>query len=116
MPILPRLASLWRNLSRKAGVERGLDEELAAYLDLLAEEKMRMGMDPAAARRAARIAAGRARQLKGRGRGGPHRGGRRRAAQGAGARGQDRSLRRIPLARSAQWRPPAGQQPGIRRG
>jgi len=69
MPILPRLASLWRNLSRKAGVERDLDEELAAYLDLLAEEKMRMGMDPAAARRAARIEAGGVEQLKERVRG-----------------------------------------------
>jgi putative ABC transport system permease protein len=69
VPILARLSSLWRNLRHEAGVERDLDDELAAYLDLLAEEKMRLGMSPEAARRAARIEAGGVEQLKERVRG-----------------------------------------------
>jgi putative ABC transport system permease protein len=64
MPILARLSSLWRNLRHEAGVERDLDDELAAYLDLLTEEKVRLGMSPEAARRAARIEAGGVEQLK----------------------------------------------------
>src|SRR3984893_11491500 len=68
MPILARFSSLWRNLSRKAGVERDLDEELAAYLALAAEEKMRAGMSPEAARRAARVELGGVEQVKERGR------------------------------------------------
>jgi putative ABC transport system permease protein len=62
--ILARLSSLWRNLSHKARVERDLDDELAAYLELLAEEKVRAGMSPAAARRAARIELGGIEQVK----------------------------------------------------
>jgi putative ABC transport system permease protein len=64
MPILPRLSSLWRNLTHKPRVERELDEELAAYLALLAEEKMRAGMSPQAARRAARLELGGIEQVK----------------------------------------------------
>jgi putative ABC transport system permease protein len=64
VPILARLSSLWRNLSHKARVERDLDDELASYLELLAGEKMRAGMSPAAARRAARIELGGVEQVK----------------------------------------------------
>ena len=53
MPPLPRLRSLARQLLRRADVERELDEELHAYVDLLAAEKMRAGASPADARRAA---------------------------------------------------------------
>lgn len=69
MPILPRLSSLWRNLSRKGRVERELDDELEAYLALLADEKMRAGMSPQAARRAARLELGGVEQVKERVRG-----------------------------------------------
>src|ERR1700680_1072488 len=69
MPILPRLSSWWRNLRHRAGVERDLDEELAAYLELLAEEKMRQGMGPEGAPRAARVEAGGVEQVKERVRG-----------------------------------------------
>jgi putative ABC transport system permease protein len=69
MPILPRLASLWRNLSRKARVDRDLDDELASYLALLAAEKERAGMSPQAARRAARLDLGGVEQVKERVRG-----------------------------------------------
>jgi putative ABC transport system permease protein len=53
MPGWRRLLYLRRNLLHKARVERELDEELRAYVELLAAEKTRGGMDAAAARRAA---------------------------------------------------------------
>ena len=53
MPPLPRLRSLARQLFRRADVERDLDEELHAYVDLLAAEKIRAGASPTEARRAA---------------------------------------------------------------
>ncbi|HLL75119.1 MAG TPA: ABC transporter permease [Pyrinomonadaceae bacterium] len=48
-----RLLSLRRNLLRRPEVERELGEEISAYVELLAAEKIREGMDAAAARRAA---------------------------------------------------------------
>jgi hypothetical protein len=53
MPLLPRLSSLRRNLFDKANVERELNEELRAHLDLLSEQKINEGLTPEAARRAA---------------------------------------------------------------
>ena len=64
MPLLSRLASLWRNLFTRPRIERDLDEELRAYVDLLTEEKLRTGMGAAAARRAARIESGGLEQVK----------------------------------------------------
>jgi predicted permease len=55
MPLLPRLSSLWNNLFHKERIERELDEEVRAYVDLLAEEKVKSGMSPREARRAALI-------------------------------------------------------------
>jgi len=69
MTILTRLSSWWRNLRRRDGLERDLDAELAAYLELVAEEKMRQGMSPEAARRAARLETGGVEQVKERVRG-----------------------------------------------
>jgi hypothetical protein len=46
---------MWRNLRSHAAVERDLDDELRAALELLIEEKVRAGMPPDAARRAATI-------------------------------------------------------------
>jgi putative ABC transport system permease protein len=69
LPILARFFSWWRNLLRQAGVERDLDDELAAYLALLAEEKVQAGMSPDAARRAARLELGGVEQVKERVRG-----------------------------------------------
>ncbi len=48
---LSRLRSLWRNLSQRDRVERELDAELQATLDLLIDEKVAAGMDPREARR-----------------------------------------------------------------
>jgi putative ABC transport system permease protein len=64
LPILARLASWWRNLTHRDRVERDLDDDVASYLDLLAEEKMRAGMSPEAARRAARLELGGVEQVK----------------------------------------------------
>ena len=52
---IARLSALWRNLLRRARVERALDEDVRAYLDLLIQEKMDAGLPPAAARRAAAL-------------------------------------------------------------
>ena len=56
--------SLWRNLFQKARVERELDDELRSYLDMLTAEKIRAGMNPAAARRRALVESGGAEQVK----------------------------------------------------
>jgi putative ABC transport system permease protein len=64
LPIPARVSSLWRNLSHRARVERDLAEDVASYLELLAEEKMREGMGPEAARRAARVEFGGVEQVK----------------------------------------------------
>ena len=64
MPLLPRWASLWRNLLHKDRVERDLDDEVGAYLGLLTEEKIAAGMRPEEARRSARIELGGVEQVK----------------------------------------------------
>ncbi|HJQ70796.1 MAG TPA: ABC transporter permease [Blastocatellia bacterium] len=64
MRVAASLASLWRNLFRKNRVERDLDEEVEAYLDLLTEAKVKEGLGPEAARRAAFIELGGVEQVK----------------------------------------------------
>ncbi|HKP10859.1 MAG TPA: ABC transporter permease, partial [Blastocatellia bacterium] len=64
MPLLPRLTSFWRNLFRGRRVERELGEEVGAYLDLLVEEKIGAGLEPAEARRQALIEMGGVEQVK----------------------------------------------------
>jgi predicted permease len=56
--------SVLRNVFRRRDVERDLDEELRAYIDLLTDEKITSGMSPDAARRAARLEAGGVEQIK----------------------------------------------------
>ena len=58
MPILSRIASLLRNISGKQHNEQNLDDEVHSYVDLLAEEKVRQGMNSEEARRSARIELG----------------------------------------------------------
>jgi putative ABC transport system permease protein len=53
-----RLASLWRNLAHRERVERELHEELQATLDAIVDEKIRSGLPPAMARRAAMLELG----------------------------------------------------------
>ena len=61
---LSRFASLFRNFSRKQENEHELDQEVSTYLDLLTEEKIRLGMTPEAARRAAKLEVGGVEQVK----------------------------------------------------
>jgi len=55
MPTLLRMKSLLRNVFSKQQSDRELDAEVLSYVEILAEEKMRSGMDPEEARRSARI-------------------------------------------------------------
>jgi predicted permease len=64
MPLGSRIASLWRNLFDKERVERELDDEVLAYVDLLTEEKVKSGMSLREARRAALIELGGVDQVK----------------------------------------------------
>jgi len=59
-----RLASLWRNLRHRDRVERDLDDELKATLDLLSDEKIAMGVEPLEARRRAMIELNRIEPIK----------------------------------------------------
>lgn len=64
MPFLSRIASTWRNLSNKDVVDQELTEELRAHVDLLTDQKIREGLDPEAARRAALVEVGGVEQVK----------------------------------------------------
>ena len=64
MPLLPRLSSLWRNLVHKDRREQELTEEVQAYLELLTEMKIKEGLHPEEARRAALIELGGVEQVK----------------------------------------------------
>src|SRR5689334_14952835 len=55
MPLLPRLFRLWHNLLNKDRVEQELTEEVRGYLEMLIEAKIKAGLNPAEARRAALI-------------------------------------------------------------
>jgi hypothetical protein len=64
MPLLPRLANLWRNLFHKVQREQELIEELDTYLEMLIEIELKEGLDPEAARRAALLKLGGKEQVK----------------------------------------------------
>ncbi len=64
MPLLPHLINLWRNLFRKDQVEADLTEEVQAYLELVTEMKIKEGLKPEDARRAALIEMGGVEQVK----------------------------------------------------
>jgi putative ABC transport system permease protein len=64
MPWLARLRSFKRNLLQRASAERELADEASSVCELLAEEKMRQGMAPDAARRSARLELGGVEQWK----------------------------------------------------
>ena len=64
MPIRSRLASLRRNLIQKGLVEQELTEEVEAYLEMLIESKIKEGLQPGEARRAALIEMGGVGQVK----------------------------------------------------
>jgi predicted permease len=64
MSLVARVASVWRNLSNKEFVDQELNEELRAHLDLLTDKKIREGLKPEAARRAALLEVGGVEQVK----------------------------------------------------
>jgi putative ABC transport system permease protein len=64
MPLLPRLASLWRNIRHGNRVEQEIGEEVDAYLEMLTEAKIKEGLKPAEARRAAMMELGGMEQVK----------------------------------------------------
>ena len=64
MPTLPWFRSTFQSLTNKERLDRDLDEELQAYLDLLVGEKVQQGMSPEAALREARIELGGTEQVK----------------------------------------------------
>jgi predicted permease len=64
MPMLSRMTNLLRNIFAKEKTDRDLDEEVRSYSDLLAQEKIREGMHPEEARRAARLHLGGIEQVK----------------------------------------------------
>jgi predicted permease len=64
MPLLSRLSSLWRNLFQKAQKEQELTEEIDSYLEMVIEQKIEQGLDPAEARRAALIELGGREQVR----------------------------------------------------
>lgn len=61
---LALLRGLWKSLFRREQAEAELDDELRAYVDLLAAEYERGGLTPEAARRAALVKAGGIEQVK----------------------------------------------------
>lgn len=58
MAMLSRLRSLWRNLTHRDEVERELDAELRATLEILVDEKVATGLTASQAKRAASIELG----------------------------------------------------------
>jgi predicted permease len=64
MSLLPRLSTLWRNLFDRDRVEQELAEELRTYLELLTDMKIKEGLKPEEARRAALIELGGMEQVK----------------------------------------------------
>jgi predicted permease len=58
-----RLASLWRNLLHRQGVDDDLDDELRATFDLFVDEQIQKGVEPAEARRLAAMQLGRAESI-----------------------------------------------------
>jgi putative ABC transport system permease protein len=64
MPLWRWLSSLSRNIFHKARLDEDLDEEVRAYVELLADEKSRQGLDAQQARRASLLEVGGIEQIK----------------------------------------------------
>jgi predicted permease len=52
--VISRLRALWNNVFRRKQLDRDLDEELQAYVELVSAEKVQAGVDPEEAHRDAR--------------------------------------------------------------
>lgn len=64
MALMSRFSNLWRNLFHKEQIEHELNEEIESYLQMLVEQKIRAGLNPVEARRAAMIELGGQEQVK----------------------------------------------------
>jgi predicted permease len=64
MPLVAKAQSFFRNLFFSRRVDADLDQEVHSHLEMLIEEKIRAGMTPAEAQRAARIELGGVEQVK----------------------------------------------------
>ncbi len=64
VPLLPLVSSFWRALFHRSRMDEELDEEIRAYVGLLAEEKTREGLGAEEAVRASLIEAGGVEQVK----------------------------------------------------
>lgn len=64
MPLFLKARSFLRNLLLSGRVEVDLDQEVQSHLEMLTVEKLRSGMSPQEAQRAARIELGGIEQLK----------------------------------------------------
>ncbi|HKT48131.1 MAG TPA: ABC transporter permease [Candidatus Acidoferrales bacterium] len=64
MPFFPRIVSFTRNLFHKSERDADLDEEIRSQLELLTDQKIKEGLPPDEARRAAKIELGGVEQLK----------------------------------------------------
>jgi len=56
--VISRLRALWNNVFRRKQIDRDLEDELQAYVELVSAEKARAGVDPEVAHRDARRQAG----------------------------------------------------------
>jgi predicted permease len=61
--VISRLRALWNNVFHRKQLDRDLDEELQAYVELVAAEKMQAGVDPEKAHRDARREVGGVQQV-----------------------------------------------------
>jgi predicted permease len=64
MSLFARIASLFRNLSRRRAVEQDLADEVSAYVELSVQQKIKQGLSETDARRAALVELGGAEQVK----------------------------------------------------
>ncbi len=63
-PLFARLRSFVRNATCKEQIDRELTEEISAYVELLAHEKIKQDISENEARRASRVEVGGAEQVK----------------------------------------------------
>jgi predicted permease len=64
MPFTSWIRNFWRNSFRRPQVENDLNDELRGYIEELTERKIRAGLDPQAARRAALLESGGIEQVR----------------------------------------------------
>ena len=64
MPMFAYVNNLFRNCFRKARIEQDLDDEIRSHLELMTDQKIKEGMNPQEAARAAKIELGGIEQVK----------------------------------------------------